>query len=66
MLDISFGEILLIVIGIVGFILVLTTLNTFIGGGNLFAYVGTPVVFGIIVFVGGIAVWKFHEGQVDA
>lgn len=75
MFDISFGEVILIIGGIIVGMFVLMLLNTFVGGGAFFGtsivfneitYALQPLIFGVVVLVVGLVVWAFHSGQVDA
>ena len=52
----KFWEIIAIILGVSVFVWILSSLNTFVGGADLFIYVGSLSALGIFVIVGG---WFF-------
>jgi hypothetical protein len=52
----KFWEIVAIILGVIVLVWGLSTLNTFVGGAELFFYVGSLSALGIFVIIGG---WFF-------
>lgn len=53
MIGLDSKEILIILVGAVLFVWGLITLNNFIGGSDIFMYIGSPMALGVVVIAGG-------------
>jgi hypothetical protein len=60
-MNLKFHEIIIIILGVIVLVWGLTSLNTFIGGADLFIYVGGFSALGIFVFIGGFFFLKYVE-----
>ena len=59
----DFKEIILILIGLIIAVWGLVTLNTFVGGNSLFAFIGTPAILGIgaLILGGGFTYFVYEN-----